>query len=134
MSLSKYYRFVLENKTGVSIAAGEIDLLINRSKIGPTDAAINHEASAVGLTNAGSIADNAFGIIGAVQDNSSGQFLEGVGHFLATISATTPNGDVILYMQESTNNSNWPDDDRASKIISVMTITTTTAEAKDFDF
>ncbi|MFQ5641450.1 MAG: hypothetical protein ACE5IR_26030 [bacterium] len=135
MALPKYYRFVIENKTGVTIAIGEIDLLINRSRTGPTDAGIVYEGSAVALTNAGAISNNTFGVIGAVQDNGTDKWRDGAGHFKSNIAAATPSGDVVLYMQESTDNTNWPDDDRASHIVSVMNITAaSTDEQTDFVF
>lgn len=132
--LPKFYRFRLKNETGVNIGVNEIKLVITRKKRGPSDNALAYEASPVPLQNALAIANNFVGTLGAEQDNSTPLWEEGEGTFEATISAATPSGDIILFFQVSGDGIVWPDDDRASNIVSIMNITTTTAERTDFEF
>lgn len=110
MSLAATYRFVAHNTTGVAIADGDITLTARRWRW--TNGAKEFEANEATLyqmDEAGGLADGAFDQ-GDPIDNAADAF-EG-GDFLASATVGgTPNGDLILYYQISTDGGlTWPDD------------------------
>lgn len=94
--LASSYEFWVENATAQPIAASGVTINITPWKFG-TDGALVY-GTPVALTNAGTIADDASGQIGATQDNSSDLYLG--AHldcqFDALVGAT---GTATLYMR-----------------------------------
>lgn len=130
IALPRNYRFVVENKSGQTIAINDVDLTIRRAK-SDSNGALVYESTSTTLTNAASIANAAFGVIGAVQANDTDLFLSGDGIFSVTSGGVAPNGDVILYIQESPDGgTTFPDDDRTQKVLAVMNITVASATEK----
>jgi len=53
-------------------------------------------------------ADNS--VEGTIQDNSSNLYIGVKGIFEVIADATSTDGDIILYLEESPDNTNWPSD------------------------
>lgn len=113
--LAKYYRFHVYNNTDQTItynSGGRITISLIPWKM--TDGAVDYGSEITGANtivfDAGKSVAAGAAFEGVVIDNSSNIFLGGKGTLEVTADVTSTDGQIILYLEESTDNSVWPSD------------------------
>ncbi len=133
MALPKYYKFVVKNECGETLGANAITVTLLRWKFN-SSGALTYESSVTTLQNSSSIADDAYGDIGSAQDNSSDLWLGGFFMFEVNAgSLSSPDGNVILYLHRSNDNSNFDDNGRGD-VLAVIHVDSATTFRKSGEF
>ncbi|MEO7481094.1 MAG: hypothetical protein ABIT70_10830 [Sulfuriferula sp.] len=134
----KTYRFVVQNSTGVALAATDSIVITgirkNFSSSGVLTFEVVSPASTV-VTGGASLASAGF-LLGATQDNTAAgtQWLEGDFHITASINTATPNGNLNIYYQTSEDGgATWPDNGRGI-LVGSLAFTAVGTENDGFSF
>jgi hypothetical protein len=132
--LGKTYRFVAKNATGVALGAGDsITLNCTRWNFDSNGARNAEESEASLMSGGGSLANNGY-LVGSTQDNTAPgtKWFGGEFEFEATISTATPNGNIELYYQTSTDGgTTWPDNGNG-ELIAILNFTATGTKRDSF--
>lgn len=129
--LGHAYRFVVENKTGQTLAANAVKVYGRRWKFA-TDGALTLEAGEATLMDNGSTIGTGAFASGTTVDNSTDKYLGGDFIFSVTAPASS-NGDVVLYLQRSTDGgTRWPDDANYAKRVQILNFTTSGTKSRNF--
>ena len=112
--LAKYYRLHILNSTGQTLTYDDgarlsVALMPWKFTSGILDYGTQIDDAAAFLTTAGTLA-TAVSTEGTVIDNSSNLYLGVKGYFSAIADLAATDGPLYLYLEESTNNSDWPSD------------------------
>lgn len=127
--LPKTYRFVAKNETGQNLVAAKVVVKAVRKKFDSTGA-LTFDGETTEYSNSGTIANNSFGI-GANRDNSTDKWL--AADCVATVDAPASSvGNVILFLQHSTDGgTTWPDDSLGRQVC-VINFTTAAIKRRSF--
>jgi len=139
--LSKYWRLHVVNNSDQTLTydnAARISVIMTPWKM--TSGAMAYGTNITDNTaflNTGETLGNAGASTeGTIQDNSSNLYIGVKGIFEITADVTSTDGDFVLYLEESPDNSNWPSDQADFDItedctpVAVLTMST---DAEDED-
>lgn len=137
--LAKYYRFHVYNDTDQTLTYNDgarIEVKWIPWKMTSGAMAYGSEVSqTTDFLNTGQTVAAQNSVEGAVVDNSSDLNIGLKGTFYVQADASSTDGDVVLYMEESTDNSRWPSDlddfDVTMDCIAVATLTLSTDAADE---
>ena len=137
--LAKYYRFHVFNNTDQTIAYdtdGRITISLIPWKL--TSGALVYGAEITGATtivfDAGKSVTAAAAFEGVVLDNSANLYLGLKGTIEVTADVNSTDGTVVLYMEESTDNTVWPSDqadydvEEDLRIVAILNLSTDAAD------
>lgn len=129
--LAKTYRFRVGNTTDETLAIGAVTIKGIRHNFN-SQATISYESSEAALySNTGTIADAAFEAGGTI-DNSSDLYLG--GHFELTATAPgTPDGNVTVYLERSTDGGTTWDTAGLGDIVAAINFTSASTQVKSFE-
>lgn len=129
--LGATYRFAVENKTGQTLAANSVKVYGKRWKFA-TDGTLTLEVSEATLMDNGSTIANATFAAGSSVDNTTDKYLGGEFIFSVTVP-TSSNGDVVLYIQRSTDGgTRWPDNANYARRVSILNFTAAGTKSRNF--
>ena len=128
----KTYRFQVKNATGVAFGASDsITVKGIRYKIDATGALVQESTEAVLFSGGVSLANGAVEN-GTSQDNTVGDWFGGDFLLTCVLSTATPNGNVELRYQVSTDGgTTWPDDG-TGELIAVINFVATGTKRRGF--
>ena len=129
--LPKHYRFKVYNNTGVSIAISNVKVYARRWKFSSTGAISYESSQDTVLNNAGSLATATY-LAGDTEDNSTDLFIGGTFMFEVNPTTGSPNGNVILFFERSTDGGTTWDSDGTGDVVAVLNFTSTGAKYKSF--
>lgn len=133
IGLPAHYRFLVENKTGQTLAANAVKVYAKRDKF-DSNGAISFEASEATLfDNGATIANNAFSA-GSTVDNTTNKYLSGDFIYVVTAPASA-SGDVNLYVQRSTDGgTRWGDNATTATHLTTLNFTASGTKQRGFSW
>ena len=133
--LQKTYRFSYKNATGVAFGATDDVVIKARRWNFNSSGAFTPESAEAILTTAGagnSLANNGW-INCITQDNTTVGWFGGEFLVTATVSTATPNGNVEIWMDFSTDGGTTWNDNGSSRFITALKFTVTGTQHKSFE-
>jgi hypothetical protein len=128
--LPRYYRFKIYNNSGVSISANNAKVYTRRFKFG-ADGALSYENSeTLVLDNSSSISPGSYDAATMV-DNNTDKYIGGTFVFQVTLTGS-PNGNVVLFFERSTDGTTRVDSDGVGDVVAVLNFTSATTKRKSF--
>lgn len=133
IGLPAHYRFLVENKTGQTLAANAVKVYAKRDKFDSNGAIVFEASQATLFDNGSTIANNTFAN-GSTVDNTTDKYLSGDFLFEVTAPASS-NGNVNLYVQRSTDGgTTWGDNAPTATVLSVLNFTTSGTKKRGFSW
>lgn len=131
-ALGRNWRFTVKNATGVALAAGDsITITCRRWKYTSAGALDTEVSEATVVTGGASLANNGF-LNGTAQDNSSLGWLGGEFEITGVISTATPNGNLEIYLDRSTDAATSFNGNGLGELIDSLNFTATGTKIKSF--
>lgn len=128
--LGHTYRFTVKNETGQTIAASSIFVRARRWKFS-SDGSLAFEASeSTVLSNSSTLANGSF-LAGTTQDNTTDKWVGGQFEFTVT-APTSANGNVICYVERSTDGGTDWDSNGLGRVVAVLNFTASGTKTKHF--
>lgn len=131
MSLPRDYRFQIKNGTGQTIADGVTTITARRKKFTSAGALEYEGSEATVFDSAGTITNGSY-LDGTAQDNSSALFVEG-DFLLTTTVPNTPDGNVTVFLQRSTDGGSTFDDDGEGERVCTLNFSASGTKKKSFE-
>lgn len=122
------YRFTVKNETGQTLANNSCRVDAKRYNFNSTGA-LNYESSETNVyLNSGTISNGAYNS-GSSVDNTSDKYIGGIFEITVTAPASA-NGNVILYLDRSTDAGSSYDDNGLGDIVAVFNFTASGTQKK----
>lgn len=134
IGLPATYRFLVENKTGATLAPNSVKVLAKRDKFDSSGVPVYEASQATLLDNGSTIANNTF-LAGATVDNTTDKYLSGDFLFVVDTTGLTPSGDVVLYVQRSTDGgTTWGDNATTATQLTILNFTAAGIKRRGFSW
>lgn len=131
MSLPLDYRFQVKNDTTETIADGVTTIKVRRFKFDSAGARVFEVLEGTVFSTAGAITNGSF-LDGAAQDNSVDLY-DGLHAEVTTTVPGTPDGNLTVFLQRSTDGGVTFDDDGLGERVCTINFTAATTKVKSFE-
>lgn len=128
--LPKFYRFKILNSSGVSLSSANVKVYARRFKFG-SNGALSYESSENNIySNSGSVSNSNYDSSSMI-DNTTDLWIGGA--FVLEVTTTgSPNGNVILFFERSTDGTTRVDTNGVGDVVAVLNFTAAGTKYKSF--
>jgi hypothetical protein len=128
--LPKYYRFRILNNTGVNISAGNIKLYARRFNFSSTGGIVFEGSESNFYTSTGTVNNGTYDASNMITNADSGYI--GGGFVVEVTTTGSPNGNLIVYFESSTDGTTRVDTAGVGDVVAVINFTASGTKYKSF--